>query len=86
MENFGRFNENELEERLDLNYSFVTETARNLNRLKGYDVAYSTPKKGKMIVNYEGQNYIVDVEPIVPKNGEPMSLADAMKEYGFIFN
>ena len=86
MDRLNRFNEQELEQRLDLNYSFVTGFARIVNQLKGYEVGYSSPKKGKMIINHEGQNYIVDVEPIVDPDGKELSLAEAMKRFGYIFN
>lgn len=35
-----------------------------------------------MIVNFNGQNYLVDIEPIGKEN---TPLSDAMKEYQYIF-
>lgn len=83
MEREGRFSPDGLEEMRSKNYAFVTETAPLLNKLKGYEVGYSNPRKGKMIINYNGVNYMVDIEPI-GTIGEP-TLENAMKEYGFIF-
>ena len=40
-------------------------------------------KKGKMIVNFKGQNYLVTAEPI-DTDGEP-TIENAMREYGYVF-
>lgn len=84
MDRDDRFSPEELEKARALNYDLVTDMAAKLDNLKGYDAAFMNPRKGKMIVNFNGQNYIVDVEPINTRgNG---SLQNAMKEYNFIFN
>lgn len=83
MERERRFSPSGLQELRGKNYDFVVNTANILNKMKGYEVGYSNPRKGKMIVNYNGVNYMVDIEPIGTK-GEP-TLGNAMKEYGFIF-
>lgn len=79
----NRFSVEELKEMRDKNYEFVTETASILNKVKGYEVGYSNPKKGKMIVNLHGVNYMVDIEPIETNNES--TLKNAMKEYSFVF-
>lgn len=65
------------------NYSLVTDMAVKLNELKSYEVGYSNPGKGRMIINYKGSNYLVEIKPI-DTAGEP-TLENAMKEYGYIF-
>jgi len=71
------------EEAADLskhNYTLINDLARKIEDLKGYAVGYGNPRKGKMIINHNGMNYVVDVEPI----GEG-DLSDIMKEYDYIF-
>lgn len=51
------------------NYNLITDMAAKLNTLKGYEVWYGNPQKGKMIVNYKGQNYLIDIEPIGTMGG-----------------
>ena len=77
-----RFTDEELEKMQNMNYGFVTNTSTHLNHLKGYEVGYSNPRKGVMIVNFNGQNYLVDIEPIGKEN---TPLSDVMKEYQYIF-
>lgn len=79
----NRFSPEGLEEFRTKNYNLITDMAQKLNNLKGYDTAYTNPQKGKMIVNFEGQLYMLDVEPIGTMK-EP-TLRNAMKEYNFMF-
>lgn len=60
--------------------NLVTDMAKKLNDLKGFEAGYGNPKKGKMIVNHNGVNFIIRVEPV-----QCGSIEDAMKEYDFIF-
>jgi len=62
------------------NYMLINDLARKVEDLKGYAVGYGNPGKGKMIINHNGMNYLVDVEPIGEGN-----LSDVMKEYNYIF-
>lgn len=80
MNDTKRFSSEELKDMEAKNYGLVSDMASKLNNLKGYEVGYSNPRKGKMIVNHNGENYLVDIEPI--GNG---SLEDAMNEYGYMF-
>lgn len=79
----NRFNSEDLEKARKKNYKIVTDMAVKLNNLKGYTTAYTNPQKGKMIVDFNGQLYIMDLEPIETL-GEN-TLQQAMKEYGFMF-
>ena len=78
-----RFTEEELKEMQSKNYDLVHDMATKLNSHKGYEVGYANPRKGKMIINYNGQNFLVDIEPITTV-GEP-TIENAMKEYNHIF-
>lgn len=80
----NRFSPEELKEVRKHNYELVTDMTRKLQNLKWYEVGYSNPRKGKMIVNFNGQNYLVDVEPINTRGDG--SLENAMREYNFVFN
>lgn len=79
----NRFSPEGLEDFRHKNYNLVTDMAQKLNTLKGYDTAYTNPQKGKMIVDFNGQLYMVDIEPIgtIGEN----TLRNAMKEYKFMF-
>lgn len=78
-----RFTPEELKTAESQNYDLVHDMATKLNSHKGYEVGYANPKKGIMIVNYNGQNFLVDIEPISTK-GEP-TLESAMDEYNYLF-
>lgn len=81
MDNTKRFTKEELIIAEKNNYQFVADISKSLDMLKGFEVGYSNPKKGKMIINRNGINFVVDVEPI----GEG-TLNEAMKNYNWIFN
>lgn len=65
------------------NYDLVVDMATKLQNLKGYEIGYSNPRKGKIIINHNGQNYLINIEPISTR-GEP-TLENAMREYNSIF-
>lgn len=79
----NRFTPEELKVAQSQNYNLVHDMAAKLNSHKGYEVGYGNPRKGKMIVNYNGQNFLVDIEPIATR-GEP-TLENAMDEYNYLF-
>ena len=78
-----RYTAEELKVAQSQNGDLVHDMATKLNNMKGYEVGYANPKKGIMIVNFNGQNFLVDIEPIATK-GEP-TLENAMKEYNYLF-
>jgi hypothetical protein len=41
-------------------YDIITDLALKIQQLKGYQTAYSKPKEGKMVINHNGINYIVE--------------------------
>ena len=65
------------------NYNLVQDMSRKLNDLKGFEVGHQDPSLGKMIVNHNGQNFILEATPIHPVFGD--SLEAAMQEYKYIF-
>ena len=77
-----RFTPEELKAAQSKNYDLVHDMATKLNNMKGYEAGYANPRKGVMIVNYNGQNFLVDIEPIVTK-GKP-TLETAMDEYCYL--
>ena len=83
MERENRFSPEGLKELRDKNCELITDLAQKINNLKGYDTAYTNPKKGKMLINHNGQLFIVDVE-LIGCMGEN-TLSNAMKEYKFMF-
>lgn len=46
------------------NFNLVGDLCGKINNLKGYDTAYGNPHDGKIIINKDGMNYFVDIEPI----------------------
>ena len=40
-------------------YNLITDMAKKLGDLKGYDVGYNTPLSGMMIISHQGHNYLI---------------------------
>ena len=74
-------NINEKDEIEACNYALVTDMAMKLNLLKRYEAGYSNPRKGKMIVNKDGVNYIIEITPIL----EDLSFEEAIKTHSYLF-
>lgn len=83
MERENRFSSEELKESRNKNYNLITDMSQKLNTLKGYNTAYTNPEKGKMIVDFNGQLFLVDVEPITCMKEN--TLENAMREYNHMF-
>lgn len=80
MKTTKRYTEEELKATEHSNYILITDLARKINDLKGYEAGYGSPKKGKMIINKDGMNYLIDIEPI----GEG-DIAEKMKRDHYLF-
>jgi predicted transcriptional regulator len=52
------------------NYNITNKIFEVLNNVKGFDVAMSNPREGKIIVRHEGLNFIMNIEPIFNDNDE----------------
>lgn len=50
--------------------------------MKGYEVGYSNPKNGTLIINKDGVIYIVKAEPVLNYDG---TLGDAMNDLKYLF-
>lgn len=65
------------------NYNLITDIASKLSVMKGYEAAYSNPRKGKLLVNKDGVNYIVEVTPLLQDND--LSLFEVMDKISYVF-
>lgn len=63
------------------NYDLVTKMSQILNLMREFEAGYSNPKKGVLIVNHNGENFLIEATSI----GEG-GLSEKMKEYSYIFN
>ena len=54
----------------DRNYDVTNKMTEVLNNVKGFDVAMSNPRQGKMLVRHNGINFYVTIEPIFNDNEE----------------
>lgn len=54
----------------DRNYNITNKVFEILNNVKGFDVAMSNPRAGKILVKYEGVSFYMTIEPIFNNNEE----------------
>lgn len=54
----------------DRNYKVTNKVFDVLNNVKGFDVAMSNPRKGTILVKYEGVSFYMNIEPIFNDNAE----------------
>lgn len=64
-------------------YDLVHKMAGAMNMMKDFEVGYSNPRLGKMIVNHNGQNFLVTIDTL-ETSGDP-TLENAMNEHGYLF-
>lgn len=64
-------------------YELMCDMNNKFNSLKGYEAACGNPKKGKMIINFNGKLFFVDVKPI-QTIGE-LTLENAIEEFDYMF-
>ncbi len=62
-------------------YNMVQDMSQALNMIKDFEAGYRDPRKGKMIVNHKGVNYLVDVTPI-----DELPLVDSLRINDYMFN
>lgn len=67
----------------NIKYTIITNIAPALNLFKGYLVGYKNPKAGKMIINFNGINYIVKICYIAENYDD---IDSAVKEYEYMFH
>lgn len=46
------------------NYETINELFDALNKRKGFDVAMSNPKNGKLIIKYNNTSFFLEITPI----------------------
>lgn len=61
--------------------TIAIDIAGILNRIKEYRAGYSNSKSGKIIINKDGQNFLLSIEPIETKED---TLESAIKEYRYL--
>ncbi len=54
----------------DRNYDITNKLTEVLNNVKGFDVAMSNPKSGKLLVRHNGTSFYVTIEPVFNDNAE----------------
>lgn len=52
------------------NYEVTNKVFEVLDNIKGFDVAMSNPREGKIIARYNGISFYVSIEPIFNDNAE----------------
>lgn len=52
----------------DRNYDITNKLTEVLNNVKGFDAAMSNPRKGRMLVRYNGISFYVSIEPVFNDN------------------
>ena len=52
------------------NYDVTNKIFKVLGKAKGFDVAMSNPRKGRIIVRYNGVSFCVTIKPIFYDNAE----------------
>lgn len=63
-------------------YNLVIKVAEKLQQMKGFETAYSNPKKGVLIINLDGQNFLIEASPILEQD---VPLMDAVNKYKYMF-
>jgi dihydrodipicolinate synthase/N-acetylneuraminate lyase len=74
----------------DRNYDITNKVYDVLNNVKGFDVAMSNPRAGKIIVKHKGLNFYMTIEPIFSdtdeeKRKEKKPFEEITKTHSFIF-
>ena len=68
-------------EKMTAYYNLVTDLAKKIGDLKGYDYAYLLPASGRMLVSHNGVNFLITAEAL----SDDMSLSDEMKRSYHLF-
>ena len=75
----------------DRNYNVTNKVFEVLNNVKGFDVAMSNPRKGKLIVRHKGVSFYMNIEPIFNDNDEgreadSKSFEEVVKTHEWVFH
>lgn len=52
----------------DRNYDTTIKLFNILNDIKGFDVAYDNPTKGRLIIRHNGTTFFMEIDPIYKNN------------------
>ena len=52
------------------NYDVTNKIFEVLNNVKGFDVAMSNPRNGKIMARYNGVSFYINIEPVFNDNEE----------------
>lgn len=74
------FTTEELRKKEAHNYKLVTDVYTKLKNLNGCEVGYGNSRKGKMVINFNGHNYLINIGPI-----QQGTLEETMKDHSYIF-
>ena len=74
----------------DRNYNITNKVFEILNNVKGFDVAMSNPRTGKILVRHEGTSFCMTIEPIFNDNEEgreadSKSFKDVVRDHLWMF-
>ena len=64
-------------------YDLVTDLAKKVGDLKGYDYGYSLPKTGMMIIQHRGVNFLATFTPL--SSTEDTSIATELRRQEYKF-
>ena len=72
------------------NHAVTNKIFDVLNNVKGFDVAMSNPREGKIILRHEGISFYMTIEPIFNDNEEgrkadSKSFEEIVKNHSFVF-
>lgn len=72
------------------NYNVTNKVFEILNNVKGFDVAMSNPRAGKILVRHNGISFYMTIEPVFNDNEEGReadnkSFAEIAKNHSWIF-
>lgn len=71
----------------DRNYEVTNKTFEVLNNIKGFDVAISSPRNGKLVIKYKNTHFLMEINPIFNVEYEPtQDFHEVIKELSFIFS
>ncbi len=72
------------------NYNVTNKVFDVLNNVKGFDVAMSNPREGKIIVRHEGISFYMTIEPIFNDTDEGREadnkpFEEIVENHGWVF-
>jgi len=74
----------------DRNYNVTNKVFEVLNNVKGFDVAMSNPRNGRIIVRHDSISFYINIKPVFNDNEEgrkadSKSFEEIVKNHSWIF-